>query len=180
MKSPLLIGTDLAVERQRFSRTAKSFPSLRIQSSAPVLVLLDGASTRTTLVTTRIPRSIRARRESEWDGVYADQHVGRASDHVFQSDRVPWIRAAMQYSVGDLWAHSDNRTAVRHFAGYGVSIVLSCCSPRVQGDEVEGSRPPCTVTERFINQRGVTTISAQCHSLVCRISVAVTLKCTRC
>ncbi|KIK26820.1 hypothetical protein PISMIDRAFT_230819 [Pisolithus microcarpus 441] len=127
MKSPLLIGTD------RFSRTAKSFPSLRIQSSAPVLVLLDGASTRTTLVTIRIPRSIRARRESEWDGVYADQHVGRVSDHVFHSDRVPWIRAGMQYSVRDLWAHSDNRTAVRNFVAHGVSTVLLCCSSRMQG-----------------------------------------------
>ncbi|KAI6022267.1 hypothetical protein BKA83DRAFT_4276868, partial [Pisolithus microcarpus] len=162
MKSPLLIGTDPAVERQRFSRTAKSLLSIRIQS---VLVLLDGASTRTTLVTIRIPRSIRARRESEWDGVYADQHVGRVSDHVFHSDRVPWIRAGMQYSVRDLWAHSDNRTAVRNFVAHGVST---------------GSRPPCVVTEWCISQSGVTTISAQCCSLVCRISVAVTLKWTRC
>ncbi|KAI5997547.1 hypothetical protein EDD15DRAFT_349934 [Pisolithus albus] len=88
------------------------------------------------------------------EGNRPDQHVGRPSDHVFQSDQVPWIRAAMQYSVRDLWAPSDNRTAVRNFVAHGVSTALSCCSSRTQETKLRVLGPLA------LSQSGAST---KCH-----------------
>ncbi|KIN97631.1 glycoside hydrolase family 27 protein, partial [Pisolithus tinctorius Marx 270] len=64
-----------------------------------------------------------------------------------------WIQAGIQYSYPDLWAHSNNGTAVRNFAAYNVpphGIVALLLQDT--GDEPEGLWPPCIVTEWCISQ----------------------------
>ncbi|KAJ7185889.1 glycoside hydrolase superfamily [Mycena filopes] len=60
----------------------------------------------------------------------------------------PWIRAGRQYSVRDLWTHTDNGTAVRNFTAvnvpaHGVVALLL----KDAGDEPGGLSPPCSVDD---------------------------------
>ncbi|KIN99326.1 glycoside hydrolase family 27 protein [Pisolithus tinctorius Marx 270] len=74
----------------------------------------------------------------------------------FNLTESPWIRAGIQYSVRDLWAHSNNGTAVRNFTAYDVpphGVVALLLQDA--GDEPEGLWPPCAVTEWCISQSGV-------------------------
>ncbi|KAI6137300.1 hypothetical protein F5141DRAFT_1080370 [Pisolithus sp. B1] len=67
----------------------------------------------------------------------------------FNLTESPWIRAGRQYFVRDLWAHSNNGTAVRNFTAHNVPPHGDA------GDEPEGLWPPCAVTEWCISQGGV-------------------------
>ncbi|KAI6028988.1 glycoside hydrolase family 27 protein [Pisolithus marmoratus] len=73
----------------------------------------------------------------------------------FNLTESPWIRAGRQYSVRDLWAHTDNGTAVRNFTAHDVpphGVVALLLQDA--GDEPEGLSP-CAVTEWCISQTGV-------------------------
>ncbi|EPT02374.1 hypothetical protein FOMPIDRAFT_88957 [Fomitopsis schrenkii] len=70
-----------------------------------------------------------------------------ADDMTFQLVESPWIRAGRQYSVRDLWTHTDNGTAVRNFTAtdvppHGVVTLLL----KDDGDEPSGVQPPCAIT----------------------------------
>ncbi|KIM70699.1 glycoside hydrolase family 27 protein [Scleroderma citrinum Foug A] len=74
----------------------------------------------------------------------------------FNLTESPWIRAGRQYSVRDLWTHTNNGTAVRSFTAHdvpphGVIALLL----QDAGDEPEGLWPPCAVTEWCIRKTGV-------------------------
>ncbi|KAI0739215.1 glycoside hydrolase family 27 protein, partial [Daedaleopsis nitida] len=66
------------------------------------------------------------------------------ADMFFSLTESPWIRAGRQYSVRDLWSHTDNGTAIRNFTAkavppHGVVALLL----QDAGDEPEGAGPPC-------------------------------------
>ncbi|KAJ4492091.1 glycoside hydrolase [Lentinula edodes] len=72
--------------------------------------------------------------------------LNETSDMFFNLTESPWIRAGRQYSVRDLWTHTDNGTAVRNFTAvdvppHGVVALLL----NDAGDEPAGIFPPCAV-----------------------------------
>ncbi|KAG6823845.1 hypothetical protein H0H92_008867, partial [Tricholoma furcatifolium] len=73
----------------------------------------------------------------------------------FNLTESPWIRAGRQYSVRDLWAHTDNGTAVRSFTAHNVpphGVVALLLKDA--GDEPEGLYPPCSVWDQCIDKNG--------------------------
>jgi alpha-galactosidase len=72
--------------------------------------------------------------------------LSEPSDMFFNLTESPWIRAGRQYSVRDLWTHTNNGTAVRNFTAtsvpaHGVVALLL----KDAGDEPAGIFPPCAV-----------------------------------
>jgi len=66
------------------------------------------------------------------------------ADLAFNFTESPWLRAGRQYSVRDLWTHTDNGTFVRNFTAsavpaHGVVALLLTDA----GDEPSGLYPPC-------------------------------------
>ncbi|KAK6996482.1 alpha-galactosidase [Favolaschia claudopus] len=77
------------------------------------------------------------------------------ADMFFNLTESPWIRAGRQYSVRDLWSHTDNGTAVRNISveavpPHGVVALLL----RDAGDEPEGLEPRCAVRDWCIDKNG--------------------------
>ncbi|KAJ7041798.1 glycoside hydrolase family 27 protein [Mycena alexandri] len=73
----------------------------------------------------------------------------------FNLTESPWIRAGRQYSVRDLWTHTDNGTAVRNLTvpnvpPHGVVAILL----RDAGDEPAGIEPRCAVGEWCMDKNG--------------------------
>ncbi|KAF7798480.1 hypothetical protein EIP86_009701 [Pleurotus ostreatoroseus] len=73
----------------------------------------------------------------------------------FNLTESPWIRAGRQYSVRDLWTHTDNGTAVRNFTAtdvpaHGVVALLL----KDAGNEPAGIYPACSVWYQCIDQNG--------------------------
>lgn len=77
------------------------------------------------------------------------------ADMFFSLTESPWIRAGRQYSVRDLWTHTDNGTAVRNMTihkvpPHGVVALLL----KDAGDEPAGTMPPCARPEWCMDQNG--------------------------
>jgi len=72
----------------------------------------------------------------------------------FNLTESPWIRAGRQYSVRDLWTHTNNGTAVRNFTTvlppHGVAALLL----KDAGDEPGGLFPACSVWWQCTDQNG--------------------------
>ncbi|KDQ12124.1 glycoside hydrolase family 27 protein [Botryobasidium botryosum FD-172 SS1] len=72
----------------------------------------------------------------------------------FNFTESPWLRWGRQYSVRDLWTHTDNGTAVRSFTAqvpaHGVAALLL----KDAGDEPAGLSPPCAVYYKCTDQNG--------------------------
>ncbi|KAG6845548.1 hypothetical protein H0H87_007792 [Tephrocybe sp. NHM501043] len=73
----------------------------------------------------------------------------------FNLTESPWIRAGRQYSVRDLWAHTDNGTAVRTFnaedvPAHGVIALLL----NDAGNEPDGLYPECSVWWQCTDKNG--------------------------
>jgi len=77
------------------------------------------------------------------------------ADMFFSLTESPWIRAGRQYSVRDLWTHTDNGTAVRNLTvsqvpAHGVAALLL----KDVGDEPSGTQPPCARLEWCMDKNG--------------------------
>ncbi|GLB45187.1 putative alpha galactosidase A [Lyophyllum shimeji] len=77
------------------------------------------------------------------------------ADMFFNLTESPWIRAGRQYSVRDLWTHTDNGTIFRNFTArqvpaHGVVALLM----KDAGDEPAGLEPPCARLEWCMDQNG--------------------------
>ncbi|KAI0322880.1 glycoside hydrolase [Amylostereum chailletii] len=77
------------------------------------------------------------------------------SDMFFNLTESPWIRAGRQYSVRDLWTHTDNGTAVRNFTAtdvpaHGVVALLL----KDAGNEPDGIFPQCAVWFQCTSENG--------------------------
>ncbi|KAF8068665.1 glycoside hydrolase [Lyophyllum atratum] len=73
----------------------------------------------------------------------------------FNLTESPWIRAGRQYFVRDLWAHTDNGTAVRNFTAtnvppHGVVALLL----KDAGNEPDGLFPACSVWWQCADKNG--------------------------
>lgn len=72
--------------------------------------------------------------------------LNESASMTFNLTESPWNRAGRQYSVRDLWTHTDNGTAVRNFTAeavppHGVVALLL----KDAGDEPDGLFPACSV-----------------------------------
>ncbi|KJA21424.1 glycoside hydrolase family 27 protein [Hypholoma sublateritium FD-334 SS-4] len=77
------------------------------------------------------------------------------ADMFFRLVESPWTRAGRQYSVRDLWTHTENGTAVRNFTAksvpaHGVVALLL----KDAGDEPAGTLPPCSTLEWCMGEDG--------------------------
>jgi alpha-galactosidase len=81
--------------------------------------------------------------------------LNETSTMFFNLTESPWIRAGRQYSVRDLWAHTDNGTAVRNFTAtdvppHGVVALLL----KDAGDEPSGILPQCVIFFQCTDKNG--------------------------
>ncbi|KAF9448138.1 glycoside hydrolase family 27 protein [Macrolepiota fuliginosa MF-IS2] len=81
--------------------------------------------------------------------------LDQPADMFFSLTESPWIRAGRQYSVRDLWSHTNNGTAVRNMTihnvpPHGVAALLL----KDAGDEPAGIQPPCARPEWCMDQNG--------------------------
>ncbi|KAK0233852.1 glycoside hydrolase family 27 protein [Armillaria fumosa] len=70
------------------------------------------------------------------------------ADMFFNLTESPWIRSGRQYTVRDLWTHSENGIAIRNFTAravppHGVVALLL----KDAGNEPEGMHPKCAAIE---------------------------------
>jgi alpha-galactosidase len=81
--------------------------------------------------------------------------LDHATNLTFKLTESPWIRAGRQYSVRDLWTHTDNGTAIRSFTAYNVpkhGVIALLLQDA--GDEPEGIYPPCAILEWCMSENG--------------------------
>ncbi|THH03980.1 hypothetical protein EW146_g10301 [Bondarzewia mesenterica] len=151
MKSPLLIGTDLP------SITSES---LEILTNKEIIAISQDPVVGTGVTPFRWginpDWTLNASYPAQyWSGKSQNGTVfmllnffDEPADMFFSLTESPWIRAGRQYSVRDLWAHTNNGTAVRNFTAkavppHGVAALLL----QDAGDEPGGIYPPCAVIE---------------------------------
>ncbi|KAL4254007.1 Alpha-galactosidase, partial [Pleurotus pulmonarius] len=81
--------------------------------------------------------------------------LNEPSDLTFNLTESPWIRAGREYSVRDLWTHTDNGTAVRNFTAHAIPPhgVVALLLKDV-GDEPAGIFPECSVWFQCTDKNG--------------------------
>jgi len=158
MKSPLLISTDL-------SRITED--SLRILKNTEIIAINQDPVVGTSVTPFRWGLNPDWTYNSThpaqyWSGESQNGTVfmlintlDKPSDMFFSLAESPWIRAGRQYLVRDLWAHTDNGTAIRNFTAravppHGVVALLLTDG----GDEPEGTQPPCARPEWCTDEDG--------------------------
>ncbi|KAK0192450.1 glycoside hydrolase [Armillaria mellea] len=132
MKSPLLIGTNLSEITNETLSILKNKEILAINQDPTV-----GASIS----------------PFRW-GINLNI-LDEPSTLFFNLTESPWIRAGRQYSVRDLWTHTENGTAVRNFTAYDVPAhgVVALLLKDV-GDEPDGIYPQCSVWWQCTDKNG--------------------------
>lgn len=81
--------------------------------------------------------------------------LNEPADMFFNLTESPWIRAGRQYSVRDLWTHTENGTAVRNFTAHAVpahGVVAMLLKDA--GDEPSGIFPACAVWFQCTDKNG--------------------------
>ncbi|KAJ7832047.1 glycoside hydrolase superfamily [Mycena olivaceomarginata] len=81
--------------------------------------------------------------------------LNEPSTMFFNLTESPWIRAGRQYSVRDLWTHTNNGTAVRNFTAHNVpphGVVALLLKDA--GDEPSGIFPACSVWFQCADKNG--------------------------
>jgi len=158
MKSPLLIGTDLATATEATLEILTS-PEIIAINQDPVV----GASIspfRWGINPDWVSNNTHP--AQYWSGESQNGTVfmllntlDEPADMFFRLTESPWIRAGRQYSVRDLWTHTDNGTAVRNLTVHAVpphGVVALLLQDA--GDEPAGIWPPCAVTEWCMYENG--------------------------
>ncbi|KAF7374262.1 Alpha-galactosidase [Mycena sanguinolenta] len=158
LKSPLLIGTHLA---------DASPETLEILKNTEIIAINQDPVVGTAVTPFRWGHNpdwtFNATHPAEyWSGesqngtiIMLLNTLDEPSDMTFNLTESPWIRAGRQYSVRDLWSHTDNGTAVRNITvkavpPHGVVALLL----RDAGDEPEGTMPECGVPDWCIHKNG--------------------------
>ncbi|KAL6301847.1 glycoside hydrolase family 27 protein [Sparassis latifolia] len=147
MKSPLLIGTHLA---------SATDETLEILKNTEILAINQDPVVGTSISPFRwginpdwVSNSTHP--AQYWSGESQNGTVfmllntlDEPADMSFSLTESPWIRAGRQYSVRDLWTHTDNGTVVRNFTAHAVPAHgVVALLLRDAGDEPEGIYPPC-------------------------------------
>ncbi|KAK0202017.1 glycoside hydrolase family 27 protein [Desarmillaria ectypa] len=152
VKSPLLIGTDLSSVSEQSLSILKNTEIIAINQD-PVVGTGedDNPISRGQADYTFDP----AHPPVFWSGESQNGTVfmlinslDGPADLFFNLTESPWIRAGRQYSVRDLWTHTNNGTAVRNFTAkavppHGVVALLL----QDAGDEPKGLLPKCAFYE---------------------------------
>ncbi|KAK7451774.1 hypothetical protein VKT23_012453 [Stygiomarasmius scandens] len=158
MKSPLLIGTDLSIISDEMLSVLKNEEIIAINQDPVVGTAITPFRWGFNPDWTFDP----AHPAQFWSGQSQNGTVfmlinvlDEAADMHFNLTESPWIRAGRQYSVRDLWTHTDNGTAIRDFTAeavppHGVVALLM----KDAGDEPEGTQPPCQRPEWCMDQNG--------------------------
>lgn len=158
MKSPLLIGTNLSEITNETLSILKNNEILAINQDPTVGASISpfrwGINPDWTS-NSSFPAQY-------WSGPTQDGTVfmllntlDEPSTLFFNLTESPWIRAGRQYSVRDLWTHTENGTAVRNFTAYDVPAhgVVALLLKDV-GDEPDGIYPQCSVWWQCTDKNG--------------------------
>jgi len=158
MKSPLIIGTNLS---------AITPETLEILTNSEILAINQDSVVGTAISPFRWGINPDWTSNSSFPAQYwsGDSENGTVfmllntldepADMFFNLTESPWIRAGIQYSVRDLWTHTDNGTAVRNFTAtavpaHGVVALLM----QEDGDEPAGIYPACASWFQCTDQNG--------------------------
>lgn len=158
MKSPLLIGTNLSSITPDVLSILKNREILEINQDPVVGKSISpfrwGINPDWTSNSTHPAQY--------WSGPNKDGVVimllntlNETATMTFNLTESPWINAGRQYSVRDLWTHTDNGTAVRNFTAHdvpphGVIALLL----KDAGDEPTGLSPECSVWFQCTDRNG--------------------------
>ncbi|KAJ3778727.1 glycoside hydrolase family 27 protein [Lentinula raphanica] len=158
MKSPLLIGTDLTVVTNETLEVLMNPEIIAINQDHVVGTSISpfrwGINPDWTFNATHPAQYWSG--ESQNGTIFMLLNVlDEPADMFFNLTESPWINAGRQYSVRDLWTHTDNGTAVRNFTAeavpaHGVVALLM----KDAGPEPAGTQPPCARPEWCIDQNG--------------------------
>ncbi|KAL5523373.1 hypothetical protein ACEPAF_1640 [Sanghuangporus sanghuang] len=158
MKSPLLIGANLSAIKDSDLEALKNQEILAINQDAVVGTSISPFRWGVNPDWTSDP----LHPAGYWSGpsqngtvVMLLNTLDEPTDMFFNLTESPWIRAGRQYSVRDLWTHTDNGTAVRNFTAtavpaHGVVALLL----KDAGDEPPGIEPKCAVWVWCTDQNG--------------------------
>ncbi|KAJ8075060.1 hypothetical protein PM082_019387 [Marasmius tenuissimus] len=158
MKSPLLIGTNL---------TAATNETLEVLKNTEIIAINQDPVVGTAVSPFRWGLNPDWTFDSQhpaqyWSGESQNGTIfmlinveDQPADMFFNLTESPWIRAGRQYSVRDLWTHTDNGTAVRNFTAHSVPAHgVVALLLKDAGDEPEGTQPPCARPEWCMDQNG--------------------------
>ncbi|TFK37979.1 glycoside hydrolase family 27 protein [Crucibulum laeve] len=158
MKSPLLIGTELATASKE---------TLEILTNREILAINQDNVVGTAITPFRWginpDWTFNATHPAQyWSGESQNGTVfmllnvlNEPADLFFNLTESPWIRAGRQYNVRDLWTHTQNGTAVRNFTAHNVpprGVVALLLQDA--GDEPAGTQPPCAIREWCMDEDG--------------------------
>lgn len=158
MKSPLLISTDLSSITSQSLEILKNTEIIAINQDPVVGKAITpfrwGVNPDWTSNVTH-PAQYWSGESENGTVVMLLNVLDHPADMFFSLTESPWIRAGRQYSVRDLWTHTDNGTVVRNMTvpqvpAHGVVALLL----KDAGDEPAGTMPPCARPEWCMDQNG--------------------------
>ncbi|KAH8108619.1 glycoside hydrolase [Phellopilus nigrolimitatus] len=162
MKSPLLIGTNLSAIKDSYLDILKNEEIIAINQDPVVGTSISPFRWGVNADWTSDPINP----AGYWSGptqngtvVMLLNTLNQSADMFFNLTESPWIRAGRQYSVRDLWTHTDNGTAVRNFTAsavpeHGVVALLL----QDAGDEPAGLEPKCAVWSPWCTDQNGTVV----------------------
>ncbi|KAF5310934.1 hypothetical protein D9619_008250 [Psilocybe cf. subviscida] len=158
MKSPLLISTSLADATEETLSILKNSEIIAINQDpvigSSITPFRWGINPDWTSNSTH-PAQYWSGQSQNGTVIMLLNTLDEPADMHFRLVESPWIRAGRQYAVRDLWAHTDNGTAVRNFTAKGVpphGVVALLLHDA--GDEPEGTMPPCSTPEWCMSENG--------------------------
>ncbi|KAK7031030.1 hypothetical protein VNI00_013820 [Paramarasmius palmivorus] len=158
LKSPLLIGTNLPTVTNETLEIFKNTEIIAINQDDVVGTAVSpfrwGVNPDWTFDSVRPAQYWSG--ESQNGTIFMLINVlDESADMSFNLTESPWIRAGRQYSVRDLWTHTDNGTAVRSFTAHAVPAHgVVALLLKDAGDEPAGTQPPCARPEWCMDQNG--------------------------
>ncbi|KZT70099.1 glycoside hydrolase family 27 protein [Daedalea quercina L-15889] len=147
LKSPLLVGTDLPSASEETLSILKNEEIIAINQDPVVGASISpfrwGINPDWTYNATH-PAQFWSGESENGTVIMLLNTLDEPADLTFNLTESPWLRAGRQYSVRDLWTHTDNDTAVRTFTAHAVPAHgVVALLLRDAGDEPEGLWPPC-------------------------------------
>ncbi|KAL0571651.1 hypothetical protein V5O48_010309 [Marasmius crinis-equi] len=158
MKSPLLIGTNLSAITPEVLDVLKNPEILAVNQDSVVGESISpfrwGINPDWTS-NSSFPAQYWSGRSENGTVIMLLNTLNEPASMAFNLTESPWIRAGRQYSVRDLWTHTDNGTAVRNFTveavpPHGVVALLL----KDAGDEPDGLFPECSVWWQCTDKNG--------------------------
>ncbi|EGO03621.1 glycoside hydrolase family 27 protein [Serpula lacrymans var. lacrymans S7.3] len=147
VKAPLLIGTDVATLTQQNVEILSNQEIIAINQDSVYGTSISpfrwGINADFTFNTT-FPAQYWSGPSENGTVFMLINTLSEPADMFFNLTESPWTRAGIQYSVRDLWTHTDNGTAVRNFTAYEVpSHGVVALLMQQDGPEPPGLMPLC-------------------------------------